>query len=172
MKQKILWVMLALALMVGPVSAASFLKGFDGTIHTLDEYTGQGKWAVVMIWASDCHACNAEAKEYVKFHKAHKDKDAFMLGISMDGREKKDEAVKFIDRHGVSFENLIEEPENVARMYTDLTGRPWVGTPTFLLFSPGGELKAAQVGAVPTNIIESFIASENAAAEKTTAVSP
>lgn len=164
------WLMvIALVLITGPAFATTFLKDFDGAIHSLDEYTGQGKWAIVMIWASDCQACNQEAKNYVKFNKEHKDKDAFILGISTDGREKKAEAVKFIKRHGVDFENLIDEHENVARLYSGLTGQPFVGTPTFLLFSPIGELRAAQVGAVPTEIIESFIAKETAAAEKVAA---
>ena len=164
-----LWMAFLLVLVIGPAYATTYLKDFDGAIHSLDEYTGQGKWAIVMIWASDCQACNQEAENYVKFNKKHKDNDAFILGISTDGREKKAEAVKFIKRHGVDFDNFIDEPENVARLYQGLTGQPFVGTPTFLLFSPSGELRAAQVGAVPTDIIESFIAKETAAAEKVAA---
>lgn len=163
-----LWVLVVLMLVMTPAFSMNILKDFDGTLHTLDEYTGKGKWAVVMIWASDCHACNAEAKNYVKFNKAHKDKDAYILGISMDGDEKILDAEAFIERHGVDFQNLIGEPENVAGIYSSLTGRPWVGTPTFLLFNPTGELRAAQVGAVPTHIIESFIAKESAAAKSQT----
>ena len=167
---KITWgILVALMLIVGPAYGSTFMKDFDGGIHSLDEFTGQGKWAIVMIWASDCHACNQEAKEYVKFNKAHKDKDAYILGISADGREKKAEAVDFIKRHGVDFMNLIDEPEDVAILYSGLTGQPFVGTPSFLLFSPTGELRAAQVGAVPTHIIESFIAKETAADNKTAA---
>jgi peroxiredoxin len=157
---------LALVLVTTASLSADFgsgiLKGFDGSFHALDEYTGKGQWTIVMLWASDCHACNAEAKQYVKFHKAHKDKDARMLGVSMDGMEKKDEAEKFVQRHNVSFPNLIEEPLKVAQLYENLTGQPWVGTPSFLVYAPTGELRAAQVGAVPTQIIESFIAKESA----------
>lgn len=164
------WMLFILALVVSPAYGMNILKGFDGSVHSLDEYTGQGKWTIVMLWASDCHACNAEAEQYVKFHRAHKSKDAIILGISLDGQLKKTEAENFIKRHRVDFENLISEPENVEQMYTGLTGQPWVGTPTFLLYSPSGELRAAQVGAVPTHIIESFIARETAAeAEKKTA---
>lgn len=160
------WAML-MAVLSMPVMASEFgmgfLKGFDGTLHTLDEYTGQGKWTVVMLWASDCSACNAEARHYVQFHRAHKDKDATMLGVSMDGRDKQGEAEAFIKRHDVDFPNLIDEPENVARLYSGLTGQGWVGTPSFLVFSPAGELRAAQVGAVPVKIIEDFITRESAA---------
>ena len=165
-KSSTLWcASLFMMLFAGSAYATALMKDIDGAYHSLDEFTGQGKWAVVMIWASDCEACNQEAKEYVKFNKAHKDKDAFILGISTDGREKKAGAVKFIERHGIDFENLIDEPENVARLYSSLTGQQFVGTPTFLLFSPVGELRAAQVGAVPSHIIESFIAKETLAAK-------
>jgi hypothetical protein len=57
-----LWMAFLLVLVIGPAYATTFLKDFDGAIHSLDEYTGQGKWAIVMIWASDCHACNQEAE--------------------------------------------------------------------------------------------------------------
>lgn len=152
---------LSMPIMAADISAG-LLKGFDGSLHSLNEYTGKGKWTIVMLWASDCHACNAEAKQYVKFHKAHKDKDATILGVSLDGEMKKVEANKFIERHGVTFPNLIEEPGKIENMYASLSGQRWIGTPSFLIYSPTGELRAAQVGAVPTHIIESFIARESA----------
>ena len=159
--------LLLLSILSLPSIAASdmgvgFVKDFAGSFHSLNEYTGKGKWTVVMLWASDCSVCNEEVGQYVKFHNAHKDKDASILGISMDGKRLKREAEKFIQRHGVTFPNLIDEPEKIAMLYSSLTGQPWVGTPTFLVYSPTGELRAAQVGAVPTQIIESFIRKENA----------
>ena len=66
-----LWMAFLLVLVIGPAYATTYLKDFDGAIHSLDEYTGQGKWAIVMIWASDCQACNQEAENYVKFNKKH-----------------------------------------------------------------------------------------------------
>lgn len=163
--QSLVMSLLLLAISAPTLAAGSnmnLLKGFDGTLHSLNEYTGKGKWTIVMLWASDCHACNAEAKQYVKFHKAHKDKDATILGVSLDGEVKKAEATKFIERHGVTFPNLIEEPGKIESMYASLSGQRWIGTPSFLIYSPTGELRAAQVGAVPTHIIESFIAKESA----------
>lgn len=142
----------------GSSFALQFLKDFDGNIHSLDEYTGKGKWTIVMMWAHDCHVCNQEAGSYVEFHKKHKDKDAIMLGVSMDGDALKQEAKGFIQRHKLNFENFYGEPGAIAASFQQLTGVEWFGTPTFLVFSPKGELMAQQVGAVPTNIIEDFIA--------------
>lgn len=148
-----------LALLLLPAAGwAGELRDFDGEQRSIQEFTGDGKWLVVMIWAHDCEVCNAEAYRYVDFHTFHKDDDARMLGISIDGKRYSDQARAFIERHNINFPNLIGEPEAVADLYTRLAGRPWLGTPTFLIYDPSGELRAQQVGAVPPRIIEDFIA--------------
>jgi len=37
---------------------AGELADFDGNPKAISDYSGKGKWLVVMIWASDCHVCN------------------------------------------------------------------------------------------------------------------
>jgi len=133
------------------------LQDFEGNKHKLNEYTGNGKWLVVMIWASDCHICNSEIKNYVDFHNKFKNKNTTVLGISVDGWEFKDNALEFIRKHKVNFPNLIAAPIVVDHLYELQTGKNLVGTPSFLIYSPSGELKAEQTGAVPTSVIEDFI---------------
>lgn len=132
-------------------------QDFEGKSEVLENYLGKGKWTIVMMWASDCYICNREAHEYVDFHMIHSDTDATVLGVSLDGENRKKDAEKFIKKHSVDFPNLIAEPEHVARLYQELTGQFFAGTPTFLIYSPNGELKAAQAGAVPTSLIEDFM---------------
>ncbi|MFK5913688.1 MAG: TlpA disulfide reductase family protein [Woeseiaceae bacterium] len=158
--QNLIFFSILVSLLFSPMISAE-IKGFQdfkGKPQTLENYTGKGKWLIVMMWASDCHICNREAHEYVDFHLIHSDTDATVLGISLDGEEKKKEAEKFIKKHMVDFPNLIAEPETVSQLYQELTGEFFAGTPSFLIFSPKGELKAAQAGAVPTKLIEDFIA--------------
>lgn len=137
---------------------------FAGEPRGIASYTGDGRWLVVMIWAHDCHVCNAEAEGYAQFHEAHKDTNARMLGISLDGQAKKADAEAFIARHDLPFPNLIGEPEAVMRHYMGLTQTPFRGTPTILVYGPDGTLMAAQAGAVPTDVIEEFIAKKSAQA--------
>jgi peroxiredoxin len=147
------------ALFFSPFVSAEMngFEDFSGKHQVLENYTGKGKWLVVMMWASDCHICNREAHQYVDFHMVHSDTDATVLGISLDGESRKKEARKFIKKHSIDFPNLIAEPEYVSGLYLELTGQNFAGTPSFLIFSPEGELKAAQAGAVPTILIEDFI---------------
>lgn len=152
-----------LALFAAAGAWAGGLTDLNGNARTIQDYAGKGKWLVVMIWASDCHFCNTEAHNYVDFQTFHKDKDATVLGISMDGLGNKAAAESFIKRHSVNFPNLIGSPETVAGMYIQLTGAPFGGTPAFLIYDPSGKLRAQQVGAVPTDLIEDFIKSHTKA---------
>lgn len=144
--------------------AAEIFSDFSGQPRTIESFAGKGKWLVVMIWASDCHVCNVEAESYAQFHLAHKDKDATLLGISIDGQEKKAEAEAFIKRHDLPFPNLIGEPQTAMLYYMMISGAQFVGTPTILLYGPDGTLLAAQGGAVPPEVIEAFMAKHGAQA--------
>jgi peroxiredoxin len=134
----------------------------DGAQRSLEDYTGKGKWTVVMIWASDCPVCNREVNQYIKFHDQHKGTDAEVIGISMDGPDNKKHADGFVARHKVNFPNLLPEPMAVVAHYRESTGQYYQGTPSFLVYNPKGELIGAQAGAVPTQVIEEFIARETA----------
>lgn len=149
--------LLALVFTQAVQAEISGFQDFKGKPQVLENFTGKGKWLVVMIWASDCHICNREAHQYVDFHMIHSDTDATVLGISVDGESRKKHAEKFIKKHSIDFPNLIAEPAHVSALYQNLTGQFFAGTPSFLIFSPDGELKAAQAGAVPTTLIEDFI---------------
>lgn len=161
--------LLALLLALSPLpSAAANLAKLQPGPDALAAHTGDGKWLVVMLWASDCVACNREAHQYVDFHEFHHEDDARVLGISLDG-DNQAAAQAFIDKHEVSFPNLIIDLPAGSRWFTGLTGKPFLGTPGFLIFDPEGELRAQQIGAVPAELIEQFIAANRAAPEATDA---
>lgn len=142
------------ALAVGPDIT---LKGLDGKARNVNEFIGKGKWTVVAIWASDCPICKREIHQMAFFHDAHKNKDAIVLGVSVDGYANKAKVQRFIDEHSLDFTNLIAEPEQIARFGA---GR-FVGTPTYYVYSPQGELAAKQVGPTTQEDIEQFIAKSN-----------
>ena len=131
---------------------------FAGEPRTIESYAGDGRWLVVMVWAHNCHVCNQEAEAYAQFHDAHRDSDAHVLGISLDGAAHKADAEAFIERHDLPFPNLIGEPERVMLSYLVLTQTQFRGTPSILLYGPDGKLRAAQAGAVPVTSIEAYIA--------------
>ncbi len=126
-----------------------------GETSSLQEQMEPGKWTIVMIWSNDCHICNEEASKYISFHNNHSAKDAKIIGISLDGNE--GVAQSFVSRHKLNYPNLVGSIEDVATLYSSETGAAFRATPTFMVYDPQGELRAAQAGGVPPKVIEDFM---------------
>lgn len=139
------------------VDPGAIFKSLEGEETRLSEYVGQGKWTLVMLWTSDCHICAVEAPTISGFHDQHKDRDATVLGVAMDGYENKADVISFIDRNSATFPNVIGELAEVAFSYQAATSQALRGTPTFVLFNPAGELVGQQVGPLAVASLEAFI---------------
>lgn len=166
MKKFVVRVTLILGLLMATVTYASApdlaLPDLDGKTRSVTEFVGKGKWTVVMLWAHNCPVCNQEVHQMNFFHDEHKNKDATVLGVSVDGLARIDKARNFVANHAVDFPNLIIEPEQ--RLIRKFGGGQFIGTPTFYLYTPRGELAAKHVGPVSQEELEEFIASFRQAA--------
>lgn len=131
------------------------LKDFDGRERNVNEFVGQGRYAVVTFWAHDCPICQRDIHEMAFFHDAHqKKKDVIVLGVSIDGQAKKRQARQFIDEHGLEFVNLLAEPSQVVQFGAGAL----IGTPTYYIYSPKGDLIKKRVGAMTQEEVEAVIA--------------
>ena len=160
LSQAIAFILMA-GLFSGLAQADSTFRDMQGNITTLEAQQTPGEWTVVMIWASDCHICNQEVREYSQFHLKHADKKANIVGVSIDGNQGLTDAKDFIQRNKVLFPSLIADVETVSRWYQMRTGESFRATPTFVLIDGDGAVRAAQPGAVPTQIVEDFIAANS-----------
>jgi peroxiredoxin len=153
---------LVLVLMTATVPAASpdiTLRGLDGKPRNVNEFIGQGKWTIVAAWAHDCLICGRDIHHMSEFHQARKDKDAIVLGVSIDGMELIGEARNFVAKHKLPFVNLVAEPEQGVMM--QFGAGEFVGTPTHYFYDPKGRLVGRKVGPLPQKDLEAFIEAFN-----------
>ena len=150
--------MLLLPFSVSAVEPYLELKHDDGSAATLDDYAGKGKWLLVMLWASDCPVCNKEMPAITEFYNKHKDKDANVVGIALDAESNPIGVDAFLLKHSPTFDNVSVSLQQLAIGYQSVTGEPLRGTPTFMLYSPDGELAAINPGPMRIEALEAFIA--------------
>ena len=146
---------------IGNASAAGpdlVLSDLNGKPVPVSKYIGQGKWTLVMLWAHNCPVCNREVDDISFFYDDHKKKDVNVLGVSVDGPSQIAKARAFVDDHLVDFPNLIIEP--ASQPIDKFGGGPFVGTPTFYVYSPEGELVAKNVGAISITALNKFLADQ------------
>ena len=134
------------------------LRDLDGRARNVNEFVGHGKWTVVVVWAHDCSICSREIGEMAALHTAHRDKDAVVLGVTLDGSKHLKEARAFVKRHKLPFVNLITEPSH--EVMAKFGAGAFVGTPTYYIYNPKGEIAGQNIGPVSRKEVEAFIASE------------
>ena len=157
MRKYLLLLLLLVALPALATAPDLNFRDFDGKERHASEFIGNGKWTVVVIWENDCPICNAEIHTMEFFHLDHMDKDAIVLGISIDGWKKRKLAEDFVQRHDLTFTNLLIELDITELL--KFGGGMFVGTPTFYIYDPSGEIVARQIGPLPIDALENFIAS-------------
>ena len=108
-----------------------------------------GKWVVINYWATWCPPCKEEIPELIMFHDEHKDRDAIVLGFSMENAPHK-RLAKFVDEYMINYPIIPN-----AKSYEQIGEVP--GLPTTYLINPKGEVVASQVGTVTAEMLESFI---------------
>jgi len=156
--------LLAVAMLIGnPAKAAQTpfydLLSLDGERIKDDADVGKGRWTLVMIWSSDCHICKAQKPVISEFHDKHKDTDAHVFGIALDGRSGIDDVHSYLAQHPATFPNYVGELSVVALSFLEVAQEQFRGTPTYVLFGPTGEVKGVNPGPVSLEALEKFIAS-------------
>jgi peroxiredoxin len=140
------------------------LSDFEGRVHNIASHLGQGQWVLVVAWAHDCHVCAAEMAELARFHREYAQKDARVVGVSIDGFELRDAAREFIERHRLPFPNYLVEPDQEIMMR--FGGGPFYGTPTHYLYDPAGKLVGMSTGSITAQQIRSYIDSRKTSASR------
>lgn len=145
MKAQIKWLAAFLLLLASLVMAAGpdvRLKDLDGKDRNANEFIGQGKWVVVVVWSADCVICRRDIYHMTFFHDEHRKSDAVVLGLSIDGYADREKARGFINDQSLNFPNLIGESSDAERLGPGM----FVGTPTYYFYSPEGKYMTQRIG--------------------------
>ena len=138
------------------------LMGSDGKKHHLKDYLGKDKWTTIVVWGPKCPACIEEMPEIQGLYDDKDKTNINVLGLAIDfpsfSYAKLDQVQAFEEDYFVSFPNLLIS----SNIYYELGIGRLQGTPTIILVDPKGSVSAVQLGGVPRNTIEKFIAKQTA----------
>jgi len=140
------------------------LTGSDGKQHHLKDFIGNGKWTTVVVWGPKCPACIEEMPVIQGLYDDIKTSKINVLGLVVDfpsfSYAKLKQVQQFEEDYFITFPNLLVSSD----IYYELGIGPLRGTPTIVLVNPQGKVSAVQLGGVPRETIEKYIAEEDAKA--------
>lgn len=138
------------------VSAMDFTT-FDGKKSTLENEVASGKWSLVVFWSHTCGICRRETPALTAFHVKHKNIDVEVIGVNIDGLKDKSKSELFMAETEMGFPTFTANIADIADDFFQLTGEPFRGTPTFLLYDSAGKLLGTQIGPIETKAVEAFM---------------
>ncbi|MCC6709318.1 MAG: TlpA family protein disulfide reductase [Gammaproteobacteria bacterium] len=151
----------ALLAPLGVRAAGVEVQSLDGRRAGLGEFLAKDKWTLVMVWTTYCGACLKQYPLISEFHNKHKDKDAAVLGVSLDGFGESEKVKTYQGAHQQNFPSVLADPDDFIAKYQRTTGEKFTGTPTYLLYDAKGSLRAYIDGLVSTADIEGYIKRPN-----------
>jgi thiol-disulfide isomerase/thioredoxin len=149
---------LLLVLSTAAQAAGIGLRTLDGVDTTLAEQVPAGRWTLAMIYTTYCGVCRSEYPVISAFHDAHKDKDARVIGIALDGYAEIDTVRRYVAKKPFSFPSVVGEPAIVGAAFAAATDEAFTGTPSYLLFNPARQLVAARSGTLSREALEDYLA--------------
>jgi thiol-disulfide isomerase/thioredoxin len=132
----------------------------QGAPDAVANHVGKDKWTLVMVWSTACVTCRMETPAVDAYYQANSKGRVRVLGVAINGHARKKAIEGFRADYGMSFPTLVADPSQYLGHFKAQTGRPFSGTPTFLLYSPAGELSGINVGAINLEKLDAFIASQ------------
>jgi thiol-disulfide isomerase/thioredoxin len=144
--------LLAILLLVGSVSAQGFeFTDLQGKQVKLSDF--RGRWVLVNFWATWCPPCLREVPDLMALHRAHKDKDLVVIGVSLDST--RDSVKEFVGKHAVNYPIVVGDYKLAKQV-----GAVEV-LPTSYLYDPQGKQISYQPGILSREDVESYIRSKS-----------
>lgn len=150
-------IILALSCSIHAATLDALLEGMDGKKHSLSNYIGKGKWVVVNVWGTDCPYCRAELDALIDFHDLHQDKDAMVIGLTLDWP-----TFDFPDKEELNefaLDYFIEYPLMMvnAKLAGEVVGKEVNMIPLTFFYNPKGDLVLRLNGVVTSAQLEKII---------------
>lgn len=155
-------VMLAMALLfsVASVSANTSdirLRTLSNEPISLNKIIDNGKYTLVMVWATNCPLCEEQKPMIQAFHVDYKDTKANVVGIAIDGIGKIDEINTIIDKSKPTYTNYVAAASTFLDDFEFATGKRFNATPTYIMFDPKGNALAVAIGVVTREQLDGAI---------------
>ena len=137
------------------------LEGLNRADSTLQGELDGEHWLLMMLWSTACSICRAEMPTIQSLSERTDETGIRVVGLVLEGPEQQAHIRQTISELGITFANFTAPSEHLVAAYGEATSEQFRGTPTFLLYTPDGELVGNNPGPIRPGAVERFIEKYN-----------
>jgi peroxiredoxin len=98
------------------------------------------KYRLINLWSTTCAPCISELPELVTVNRMYRGRHFEMYSLSIDAPDRKDDSLKLLEKHHVSFTNYIFNTDDRDKL-AEAIDPEWSGpVPCSILIAPGGKI--------------------------------
>ena len=133
------------------------LQSLDSQSISLNETINDGKYTLVMIWSTDCVACEEQKPMIQAFHQDYSQTKATVVGIANDGMGLLNDIKKLINKNNPDYPNFVASPDTFFSEFEIATGKKFRATPTYIMYDPTGKIIGVAVGQISREQLDQIV---------------
>ncbi len=117
----------------------------------------EGRWELVMFWATYCHLCKKDFEKLANFIKENPSIPLTIVGVVTDGIEEKQKALNQINERNLNYTHVLTDFDHSDAFYKDITQTTLIGVPSQLLYNTENQLVGFSRNAIDLDALEIMI---------------
>ena len=124
---------------------------------TIEQQLQQGRWELVMIWATYCRVCKEDFKKLATFIEENREIPLTLVGIVADGLEEQEKTNALVENNKLDYVHILTDFQHASGLYRSVTEKKLIGTPSYLLYDTQNKLAAFNPNAIDLDALEIMI---------------
>lgn len=120
----------------------------------------EGRWELVVFWATYCPVCKRDFDNLAKFIKENPEVPLSIVGVVVDGDEEREKAIMQINKRELNYTHVISDFQHSNKLYKAVTDSELIGVPAQLLFNKSNELVGFGSNAIDIDALEIMVYDE------------
>ncbi|MEM8844813.1 MAG: TlpA disulfide reductase family protein [Pseudomonadota bacterium] len=129
----------------------------DAIASTVENQLEDGRWELVMFWATYCGLCKDDFKKLQEFMDDNPDLDFTLVGVVVDGVEQKAKTEALIEKYDLNYAHILTDFDTANEFYTSKANVQLIGTPSYLLYDKENKVAGANPNAIDIEALDLFI---------------
>ena len=129
----------------------------DTLQNTVEQQLQQGRWELVMIWATYCRVCKADFKKLATFIEENSEVPLTIVGIVADGLEEQEKTNALVKNNKLDYVHILTDFQHASGLYQSVTDKKLIGTPSYLLYDTQNKLVAFNPNAIDLDALEIMV---------------
>lgn len=129
----------------------------DKLQSSLENELQDGRWELVMFWATYCHICKKDFKKLAAFIEDNPEISLTIVGVVIDGLEEQEQTRELVKKHKLDYTHLVTDYDRANIVYREKSGKRLMGTPSYLLYNPQNKLVAFNTNAIDIDALEIYV---------------